>query len=157
GSFAEVAAESLRLLRERRGALVRPALLSPDGRRSSVPTLLAWEGDALAVLDVRLALRPETRGDFALQLAHHRALVRGGLGVERARYAIGNGRGETVPVEPAPEAAYERALATAEATLARPDEPDELLAHSACRACAFYDHCWDRAEVERRIEVLPEV
>jgi len=157
GSFADAAAESLRRLLERGRPLVRPALLSADGRRSSVPVLLWWDDDVLVVLDVRLALRPETRADFALQLAHHRALIRERAGIEPGRFEIVNGYGETVEMEPASEEAYARALAAAEATIARREEPDELLAHSACRSCAFYDHCWDRAEVERRIEILPEV
>ncbi|HTR97283.1 MAG TPA: TM0106 family RecB-like putative nuclease [Candidatus Acidoferrales bacterium] len=157
GSFAAAAAESLRRLREERVPLVRPALLSPDGRRSSVPLLLWWDGGTLAVLDVRLAHRPQARSDFALQLAHDRALLREIAGIEPGRFEIVNGHGETIAVKPASESAYARALAAAEAVLAREDEPDLLLSHSACRACAFYDHCWDRAEAERRIEILPEV
>jgi uncharacterized protein len=157
GSFTEAAAETKRLLHATRRPLDQPAFLSADGRRSSVPDLLHWDDEQLVVLDVRLALRPETRADFALQLAHHRALVREGAGIEPARFEIVNGYGETVVVEPASERDYAAALATAERVLAAPAEPDLLLAHSTCRSCAFYAHCWDRAEKERRIELLPEV
>lgn len=157
GSFADAAAETLRLLRETRVAIQNPAFLSPDGRRSTVPDLVYWDDDVLVVLDVRLALRPETRFDFALQLAHHRALVRECADIEPGRFEIVNGYGETVEIEPASEAAYADALATAVRVLGSADEPDLLMAHSSCRSCFYYTHCWDRAEAERRIEILPEV
>jgi uncharacterized protein len=157
GSFADAAAETLRLLRETRRPLYQPAFLSADGRRSAVPDLVYWDDDVLVVLDVRLALRPETRSDFALQLAHHRALIRETAGIEPGRFEIVNGYGETVVVEPAAEGVYAAALRTAGQALAATAEPDTLLAHSACRSCAYYAHCWDRAQAQRRIEVLPEV
>jgi uncharacterized protein len=157
GSFADAAAETLRLLRERRQPLYQPAFLAADGRRSSVPDFAWWDDDVLVITDVRLALRPETRPDFALQLAHHRALVRECAQLEPGRFEIVNGYGETLVVEPASEGAYADALRLAEVTLAAADEPDELLAHSACRSCEYYAHCWNRAEAERRIEILPEV
>ena len=157
GAFTDAAAETLRLLRDTRQPLYQPALLSPDGRRSAVPDILYWDGDVLVVLDVRLALRPETRSDFALQLAHHRALVRETTGIEPGRFEIVNGYGETIAVEPAAEHAYANALRTAETVLGSATEPDLLLAHSACRSCAWYAHCWDLAQEQRRIEVLPEV
>jgi len=157
GSFAEVAAESSRLLRETRQTLYQAALLSPDGECSAVPDLLYWEGDRLVLLEVKLALRPETRSDFALMLAHYRALLAAGPGIEPVRYEIVNGRGETIVMQPAPREDYEAALRVARETLERTDEPDLLLAHSTCRTCAYYRHCWTRAEAEGRIEILPEV
>lgn len=157
GSFTDAAARTRALLASTRRPLQNPAFLSADGRRSSVPDFVVWDGDALVVMDVRLALRPETRGDFALHMAHHRALVRDTLGREPDRYVVVNGRGEDVALTPAPEAAWSAAVREAESTLAATDEPGLLRAHSACRDCGFYDHCWDRAEAERRIEILPEV
>ena len=157
GSFTDAAAETLRLLRERRRPLYQPAFLSADGRRSSVPDFAWWDDDVLVITDVRLALRPETRPDFALQLAHHRALVREGAQLEPGRFEIVNGYGETVAVTPASESVYATALRLAEDTLAAADEPGDLRAHSACRSCDFYTHCWTRAEAERRIEILTEV
>ncbi len=157
GAFADAAAETLRLLRDTRRPLYQPAFLSADGRRSAVPDLVYWDDDVLVVLDVRLALRPEARADFALQLAHHRALIREAAGLEPGRFEVVNGYGETVVLEPADDVLYGRVLRTAAEALASPAEPDLLLAHSACRGCAFYAHCWDRAQAERRIEVLPEV
>jgi predicted RecB family nuclease len=156
GSFAEAAAETRRLLAGRR-TLHRPAFLSADGRCSCVPDLVSWDDDLLVVTDIRLALRPETRPDFAMQMAHHRALVRATAGIEPARFEIVNGYGETVTISPASEAEYAATLAAARETLSAEREPDDLLAHSTCRACDWYAHCWDRAEAERRIEVLPEV
>jgi uncharacterized protein len=157
GSFSDAAARTLALLRETKRPLDQPAFLSADGRRSTVPDLTYWDDDVLVVLDVRLALRPETRSDFALQLAHHRALVQESTGIAPGRFEIVNGYGETVVVEPASEAVYAAALRKAERTLAMTSEPGVLLAHSACRGCAYYTHCWDLAEAERRIEILPEV
>jgi uncharacterized protein len=157
GSFSEAAGETLRLLRGKVRPLYQPAFLSADGRRSAVPDFAWWDDDVLVITDVRLALRPETRPDFALQLAHHRALVRETAGIEPGRFEIVNGYGETLAIAPAAEAVYEDALRLAEVTLASPDEPDDLRGHSACRSCEFYKHCWNRAEAERRIEILPEV
>ncbi len=157
GAFADAAATTLDLLRTTRRPLYQPAFLSADGRRSAVPDILWWDDDVLVVLDVRLALRPETRSDFALQLAHHRALVRETTGLEPGRFEIVNGYGETVVVEPASEDVYRAALHAAERVFASTEEPGMLLAHSACRSCEFYAHCWDRAQAERRIEILPEV
>ena len=157
GSFTEVAVECARLLSETRQTLYQPALLSPDGQCSAVPDLLYWDGDGLVVLDAKLALRPETRPDFALLLAHYRALLLARSGIEPVRYEIVNGRGETIEARPAPRQAYEAALRLARDTLALADEPDLLLAHSTCKTCAFYGHCWTRAEREGRIEILPEV
>lgn len=157
GSFADAATETLRLLHERRQPLYQPAFLSADGRRSSVPDFAWWDDDVLVITDVRLALRPETRPDFALQLAHHRALVRECAQLEPGRFEIVNGYGKTVQVAPASESVYEGALRLAEVTLAAADEPGDLRAHSACRSCEFYAHCWNRAETERRIEILAEV
>jgi len=157
GSFREAAESTARLLRESRAALRQAALLSPDGRRSAVAGFLYWDDGALVVLEARLAHRPETRFDFRLHLAHTRALLRESAGLEPARCEIVNGRGETVRAEPASEDDYEQALRKAVAVVAEAVEPDLLLAHSRCRSCAFYDHCWDRAEHEGRIEILPEV
>jgi predicted RecB family nuclease len=157
GSFDELARESVRLLHETRRPLSQAPLLSADGRSSAVPDILYWDGDQLVVLEARLALRPEARSDFALQLAHFRALLIESAGIEPARFEIVNGIGETVNVTPASAELYADALAVAGETLACADEPTLLLAHSTCRSCDFYRHCWDRAEAERRIEILPEV
>ncbi len=156
-SFTEAVEETRQHLARREGALWHPAFASADGRRTSTPVFTWWDDDVFVITDVRLALRPETRPDFALQLAHHRALVRECAGLEPGRFEIVNGYGETVEVAPASERTYAAALAAAERTLASDTEPDELLAHSTCRSCEFYKHCWDRAEAERRVEVLPEV
>jgi uncharacterized protein len=157
GPFRAAAEETLRLLRETRRPIQRPAFLSEDGRRSCAPDFVWWDDDVLVVQDVRLALRPETRADFALQHAHHRAVIRETTAIEPGRFEIVNGYGETVVIEPATEAAHAAAFRAAESTLASAEEPGMLLSHSACRACEFYRHCWDRAERERRIEILPEV
>ncbi len=157
GSFEDAAAESLRWLRETRRPLWQPVLLTPDGRRSAQPDFLHWDGDDLVVLEVRLALRPAQRRDFALQLAHLRHVIAAAAGVEPARFEVSGGDGSVTPAVPLEAEAYEEIVRGAVQALASPDEPDLLRSHSACRRCMFYDHCWDRAEHERRIEILPEV
>lgn len=157
GSFADAAAESLRLLRESRRPLWQPVLLTPDERRSAQPDFLYWEGDDLVVLEARLALRPAQGDDLALQLAHLRHVIAAASGLEPVRFEVAGGDGTVATVEPLDPGAYERVVRAAGAVLAREAEPDLLLAHSTCRRCMFYAHCWDRAERERRIEILPEV
>jgi predicted RecB family nuclease len=157
GSFADAAAESLRRLTESRAPLWQPAFVTPDGRRSAQPDFTYWDGDRLVVVEARLALRPAQRGDLALQLAHCRHVIAAATGLVPGRFEVVSGGGQTVEIEPASEAEYQRAVREAEAVLGSPDEPDLLLAHSNCRRCMFYTHCWDRAERERRIEILPEV
>ena len=75
--------------------------LSADGRRSALPGFLAWDGDSITVTEARLALRPEARADFALQLAHTRALLEEVAGLTPSRFEIVNGNGETTSIEPA--------------------------------------------------------
>ncbi|MBK7369424.1 MAG: TM0106 family RecB-like putative nuclease [Candidatus Eisenbacteria bacterium] len=157
GPLSEVAAETLHLLRETRRPIWRGALLSADGRRVAHPGFLSWEGDSLIVTEARLALRPDARADFALQLAHVRDLLFETAGLVPARFDIVNGEGETLVVEPATDARYASVVRAVDATLAEPEEPTELRAYSNCRRCPYYDHCWDMAERDRRIELLPEV
>lgn len=157
GSFEDAAAESVRWLREGTRPLHQPALLTPDGRRSAQPDFLYRDGDDLVVLEVRLALRPAQHQDLALQLAHVRHVLAAATDLVPARFEVAGGDGVVTVVEPAPAAEYEALVRSAEAVLESPDEPDVLLSHSTCRRCPFYAHCWDRAERERRIELLPEV
>lgn len=156
-TFGDAAAETLRLLRETRRPLHQPVFLSADGLRSTAPDIVYWEHDRLVVLDVRLAVRPDSRSDFALQMAHHRALIRETAGLEPVRFEVVNGRGATVAMTLPDDEGYARSLALAERAFLSPEEPSMLRGHSACRTCSFYRHCWDRAEAERRIEILPEV
>ena len=157
GPLSEVAAETLRLLRETRRPIWRGALLSADGLRVAHPGFLSWDGDTLVVTEARLALRPEARADFALQLAHVRSLLEESGVTAPVRFEIVNGQGQTLDVEPATAARYASVARAVEATLAEPVEPDELRAHSNCKRCPYYEHCWDQAERDRRIELLPEV
>ncbi|MFN8586785.1 MAG: TM0106 family RecB-like putative nuclease [Candidatus Eisenbacteria bacterium] len=157
GPLSEVAAETLRLLRETRRPVWRGALMSADGHRVAHPGFLSWDGDTLVVTEARLALRPEARADFALQLAHVRALLEESGVHAPMRFEIVNGQGETLAVEPATAARYASVVRAVEATLAEPDEPGELRAHSNCKRCPYYEHCWDMAERDGRIELLPEV
>jgi len=157
GSFADAIAESLRQLTGSRAPLWQPAFATPDGRRSAQPDFTYWDGGQLVVVEARLALRPAQRGDLALQLAHCRHVIAAATGLVPARFEVVSGSGGTVVIEPAREDEYERAVREAEAVLGSEAEPDLLLAHSTCKRCMFYAHCWDRAERERRIEILPEV
>ena len=157
GSFQEAADESVRRLRESRAPLWRPAFVTPDGLRSAQPAFLYWDGDTLVLLEARLALRPGQRGDIGLQFAHCRHVIGESSGIEPARFEIVSGAGETVVLEAAGEEEYEGAVREAAAVLGSAVEPDLLLAHSTCKRCMFYSHCWEQAERDRRIEILPEV
>lgn len=157
GAFADAAAESLRWLRESRRPLWQPVFVTPDGRRSAQPDFLYWDAEGLVVLEARLALRPAQRADFALQLAHLRYVIREATGLEPARFEVAGGDGSVANLEPLATSEYEEVVRAAEDVLGSEAEPDVLLAHSTCRRCMFYAHCWDLAERERRIEILPEV
>jgi len=157
GAFADAAAESLRLLRESRRPLWQPVLVTPDGRRSAQPDFLYWDAEGLVVLECRLALRPAQRADFALQLAHLRHVIGAASGLDPVRFEVAGGDGAVSTVEPLATSEYEALVRAAEDVLGSELEPDVLLAHSTCRRCMFYAHCWDLAERQRRIEILPEV
>lgn len=156
-SHTAAAERTAELLRTTRKAIYQPALLSADGLRSGVPDFLYWEGDGLVVLEAKLAHRPESRPDFALQLAHYGAILRESLGIEPIRYEIVDGNSRTVVMQPASEETYQRILHLASSTLEKLEEPDVLLGHSKCSTCSYYSHCWERAVAQRRIEIIPEV
>jgi uncharacterized protein len=149
-------ADTLRLLRESRATLYQPALASADGNALGVPDFLYWDGGRPVVHDAKLASDLARHEEIPLQLTHYRALL-GEMGLPGARLEITNGRGEVVELEPVPEARYRERVERARALLADAPEPDQLKAHSTCAECPFYDHCWDRAERERRVEVLADV
>jgi uncharacterized protein len=154
--LAESLAETARLLRESRATLYQPALAAPDGSAVGVPDFLYWDGDVPVVHDAKLASDLRSHAEIPLQLTHYRALL-DDMGLPGARLEITTGRGEVVDIEPVGRAAYETARARAAELLRGGPEPAALLAHSTCEACPFYDHCWDRAERERRVEILPDV
>ncbi len=149
-------AETLRLLRESRATLYQPALVAADDRALGVPDFIYWDGDAPVVHDAKLATNLADHGEIPLQLTHYRVLL-GDMGLPGARLEITDGRGEVVEIDPVPETAYCERRTRANELLRGGREPDLLLAHSTCGACPFYDHCWDRAEREQRIEILPGV
>lgn len=156
--FAEAARETLRLLAETRAPLHRAPLISPDGSRSSVPDFLYWEDGGLVVCDVRLARSVAGRRVLALQLSHHARLLEESAGITPRRLEVVAGDGTAHAVERMDPAALERTLAAA-ARLQHPatPEPTGLLAHSDCEECPYYARCWDRAERDGRLEVLPAV
>ena len=159
-SFQDAAAASLRLLRETARPVRRPVLLSADGRRAATPAFVLREGRSLVVRDVRLAHRPGVRRENRVRLAFAGWLARELTGLEVARLELVNGLGEVVVVDPEPgesDAELARLTARALELLGDSPEPDLLLAHSHCQHCTHYQHCWDRAEAERRIEVMPLV
>jgi uncharacterized protein len=156
-SFDEAAAETVRLLRETNLPLRRPVLVSADGRYTATPAFILREGDALVIRDVRLAHRPEKKRENRVRAAFAGWLARQLSGREVVRLEIVNGLGEVVEVRSEPEASMAALAARALELLGDAPEPDLLLAHSHCQHCAHYAHCWDRAEAERRIEVLPMV
>jgi predicted RecB family nuclease len=156
-SFEAAAAESVRLLRETARPIRRPLLVSADGLRTATPAFILRDGEALVIRDVRLAHRPEMRRDNRVRVAFAGWLAREVTGLDVARLEVVNGLGQVIEVEPEPDAELARLAARALELLDHAPEPDILLAHSHCQHCDHYDHCWDRAEAERRIEVMPAV
>ena len=155
--FEDAAAETLRLLRETRETLRRPVLMSADGRLSATPGFILWEGDALVLRDVRLAHRPEKRRDNRIRLSFAGWLARQVTGLEVVRLELVTGLGITVTVEPEPDEELAALAARALELMGDSPEPDILMGHSHCQHCGHYSHCWDRAQADRRIEVLPAV
>jgi len=156
-SFEDAAAESVRLLRETTRPVRRPVLLSSDGLRTATPAFILRENGALVIRDVRLAHRPEARRDHRVRLSFTGWLAHELTGLDVVRLEIVNGLGEVIVVEPESEAELARLTARTLELLGDAPEPDLLLAHSKCLHCDHYAHCWDRAEAERRIEVMPAV
>ena len=156
-SFEQAAAESVRLLRETSRPVRRPLLASADGLRSATPAFILRDGEALVIRDVRLAHRPGARRDNRVRVAFAGQLARELTGLPVARLEIVNGLGEVVEVEPEPDDELARLSARTLELLGDAPEPDMLLAHSHCQHCDHYAHCWDRAEAEHRIEVMPAV
>jgi predicted RecB family nuclease len=152
----ESVADTARLLRESRATLYQPALASADGRAVGVPDFLYWDGATPVVHDAKLASDLKSHGEIALQLTHYRELL-ADMGLPDAQLEITTGRDEVVAVDPVPHDAYRAARARAAELLRGGPEPDTLLSHSTCEACPFYDHCWDRAQAEHRVEILPDV
>lgn len=156
-SFEQAAAETLRVLRDTDAPVRRPALLSPDGRHSAAPAFILRDGDALVIRDVRLSHRPDKKRDSRVRIAYAGWLARQLTGREVSRLEILTGLGTIVTVEPVPDdelvALAERALELMGDT----PEPDTLMGHSHCQHCDHYRHCWETAEAEHRIEVLPAV
>ena len=150
------AREALRLLCETRAPLDQAPLLSPDGERLGVPDLLYWDGDGLVICDARLAESPKP--EIALQLSHCAELLEESAGISALRLEFVSGRGERIPVPRLSSQVVARAVDAAR-RLMRPGaaEPTVLLSHSDCEACPYYERCWERAERERRIQVLPSV
>jgi uncharacterized protein len=156
-SFEQAAAESVRLLRETSRPVRRPVLVSADGLRSASPAFILREDGALVIRDVRLAHRPESRRDNRVRVAFAGQLAHELTGLALARLEIVNGLGQVTVVEPEPESELERLTARTLELLGDAPEPDMLLAHSHCQHCDHYAHCWDRAEAEHRVEVMPAV
>ena len=156
-SSEQAAAESVRLLRETSRPVRRPLLASADGLRSASPAFVLREGGALVVRDVRLAHRPETRRDNRVRVSFAGWLARELTGLPVARLEIVNGLGQVVEIDPEPDEELSRLTARTLELLGDSPEPDMLLAHSHCQHCDHYAPCWDRAEAEHRIEVMPAV
>jgi uncharacterized protein len=153
----QAAEETLRLIEAGSAALYQPLFLSRDGRRVGVPDFLYRDGDRLVVHDAKLAVNLDAHAEIGLQLAHYARLLEERLGARPARLEITNGAGDVLLVEDLADVDYEQALARARALVGDGPEPDLLQTHSVCAECPFYDHCWDRAVKEDRIEVLREV
>lgn len=156
-SFEQAAAETLRLLRETRASIRRPILLSPDGKLSASPGFIIREGDALVIRDVRLAHRPEKKREHRVRTSFAGWLAHKLTGLEIARLEIVNGLGQTVTIAPEPAEELEALANRALELIGDSPEPTVLMAHSHCQDCDHYAHCWDQAEADRRVEVLPAV
>lgn len=156
-SFDEAAAETVRLLRDTDLPLRRPVLISEDGRCTATPAFILREGEALVIRDVRLAHRPEKRRENRVRVAFAGWLARQLSGREVARLEIVNGLGQVVEVTPESDHVLAALAARTLELLGDSPEPDLLLSHSHCQHCDHYSHCWDQAEAERRVEVVPLV
>jgi predicted RecB family nuclease len=156
-SFDEAAAETARLLRDTDAPIRRPVLQSADGVRSATPGFILREGEALVVRDVRLAHRPEKRRDNRVRVAWAGWLAREVSGREVVRLEIVNGLGRVVEIAPEPDEELAALTARVLELMGETPEPELLLSHSHCQHCDHYAHCWDRAQAERRVEVVPSV
>jgi len=156
-AFEQAAEETVRLLCETKRAVRRPLLLSADGLRTATPAFILRDGDALVIRDVRLAHRPEARRDNRVRVSFAGQLARELTGLSVARLELVNGLGQVVEVDPESDQELERLSARTLELLGDSPEPDILLSHSHCQHCDHYGPCWDRAEAERRIEVMPAV
>lgn len=151
---AESAAETLRLLRESRAPLYQPVFVSADGAQVGVPDFVYWEDEQPVVRDAKLAQNVDGRRDIQLQLTHYAHLLEAASGLVVRRLEVTNGRGEEREIRRLDSESYRAAVERARAILGSGTEPTLLKSHSACEACAFYAHCWDRAEAEGRIEAI---
>lgn len=154
--FSDAAAATREHLRAGR-SVWQAALVTPDDRHSGVADFVLREPGGWVVHEAKLSHRPERRPEVQLQLTHHAAIVEAITGEPVLRTEATNGLGVRVNVDRWPAARYAQAVTRAEAVLRSTDEPTTLLAHSVCRDCPFYEHCWSRAEADGRIEVLSEV
>jgi uncharacterized protein len=150
---ADATAEHLRAGRP----VWQAALRSPDGQRTGVADFVFPAEGGWVVHEAKLSHRPERRADVQLQLSHHAALVEELTGLPVVRIEVTNGLGASRALPRWSPGQYRDTMARAERVLAGTEEPTVLLAHSVCRDCPFYHHCWDRAEREGRVEVLSEV
>jgi predicted RecB family nuclease len=157
-SIEAAALETQRLLRESRAPLYQPAFVSADGALAGVPDFIEHDpSGGVVVRDAKLLVRLEGRLDVSLQMAHYRALVESTSGLHVTRCEIVNGNFEVVAVPPLDEAEWRARVDEARALLEDAAEPVLLKAHSTCEACPYYEHCWERAEREHRIEIIPSV
>lgn len=154
--FAEAAEATREHLLAGRGVW-QAALVSPDELRSGVADFVVREPGGWVVHEAKLSHRPERRPEVQLQLTHHAAIVEAITGEPVVRTEATNGLGARVAIERWPEERYTHAVERTRAVLASETEPTQLLAHSVCRDCPFYEHCWSMAEADGRIEVLVEV
>ena len=129
-------------------------LVSADGTQIGVPDFIYWEDGEPVIRDAKLAQNVDHRRDIQLQLTHYAHLLEAASGLRAKRLEVTNGNGEEREIRPLADDAYHVAIATTAALLASDREPTLLKSHSDCEECAFYNHCWDRAEAEGRIEAL---
>lgn len=156
-SFEQAAAETLRLLRETRASIRRPVLLSADGTLSASPGFILREGDGLVIRDVRLAHRPEKKKEHRVRTSFAGWLATQLTGIPVVRLEIVNGLGETVAIAPEPAHELEALAKRALELIGDSPEPELLMSHSHCQHCDHYAHCWDQAEAQHLVEVLPSV
>ncbi|HUK64852.1 MAG TPA: PD-(D/E)XK nuclease family protein, partial [Dongiaceae bacterium] len=152
------AAETRRLLRESRAPLYQPAFVSDDGALAGVPDFVEHDpAGGVVIRDAKLLTRLAGHDEVLLQMAHYRALVESTTGLTVARCEIVNGNFEVVEVPALDPAEWRGRVEEARTLLDSAIEPDLLKAHSTCEECPYYEHCWVRAERERRVEIIPSV
>lgn len=123
-----------------------------------MPDLLILDGDGYIVRDVKMARRidQENHPEILLQLQLYGWLFERSVGVGPKALQVFSGAKEIVPV-PQDDAAALIALERLVAINQAPDEVYEPVGWSKCGPCGYNERCWNQAEANRDVSLVPEV